>query len=254
MYYNDLIMKRILPVFLLLIIFTPCIYAHPHVYIDLCIEFEISGGGITGFRENWTILRQFGENIGIEYDMDNDRKFNEAETKRIKSELFDNIRKYNYYTYIGINGESYFPGKIRDFNAARLGNTTVLSFFVPCSLPAEKAGRIYELTVHDISRYVSFGLMYIDDPITDSFNYNIEIIRDGDFYSHSCDFGNAVLIITIKQNQNRNAVFNMPEPFAADQLEKLTSENTSPSETTSNPFIAEGIRIKDDNPNPFISY
>jgi len=39
-----------------------------------------------------------------------------------------------------------------------------------------------------------------------------------------------------------------------DQLVRLTPENAAPTETIINPFVSSGIRIKDDNPNPFMNY
>ena len=243
-------MKKIISILFLSAILIQILLAHPHVYIDLEIQFDVDEEGITGFRENWIILHQFGESIAVEYDADSDGVFNPEETERVKKELFDNIIKYNYYTYFDIGGKTYFPEAVRDFSVEKSGDNTVLSFFVPCRLPEPcKLEATYELTVHDISRYVSFGLKYIDDPFCDKIDYRIRIERDGNFYSHSCDFGNAVIIIDIC----RTGSSSYEEP-PLQNLVRLTQENKSPSETVRNPFLENGTRIQDDNPNPFISY
>ncbi|MDC7127025.1 MAG: DUF1007 family protein [Spirochaetales bacterium] len=247
-------MKRI--IFFILFTTLPllCLFAHPHVYIDLCLALEFDEQGLTGFSEQWTILRTFGQTLGPVYDKNSDGIFSLEETKKIKEEVFDNIIKYNYYTYLDVNGVTCFPANVENFSVEMVGDKISFSFFVPCRIYAEEDYQTYELTVHDISRYVSFGLMYIDDPYSKAIDYDIHIERDGDYYSHSCDFGNAVIFLEMKLAKVSEVDLSSKHIAVPDGLIRMTSQNISPRDTITNPFIKPGMRIKDDNPNPFISY
>lgn len=237
---------------MLIVIQLPFLHAHPHIYIDLSLEIATDKQGISGFWEDWTILKNFGENICTEYDIDNDGIFNSEETEVVRRDLFSNIAEYNYYTYLEINGTTYFPSEATDFSVRKTDGTATFRFFVPCRITSEEILNTYKLTILDLSKYVSFGIRYIDDPINESINYVIDIERTEEYYSHSNMFGNAIFLLKLKPPAR------IAEPAsiikAGDQLIKLNPENISPTETSSNPFFSPGVRVKDDNPNPFLTY
>jgi len=246
-------MKKIFILLLLFILPIPGVFAHPHIYIDLIIEIDIDEQGITGFWENWTIVREFGENIIIDYDKDNNGIFDEKETKTVRAELFDNIINYHYYTYLDIADTVYIPSEIKNFSVHKVAENTVFRFFIPCRIFSGEAGRTFKLSIIDWTKYVSFGLRYIDDPSTRSVRYNVSIDHYDDYYSHSSIFGNSNIVITMNQTEQsgKNA---LPTAASRSRMIKLTPENAAPTETITNPFISAGVKIKDDNPNPFVTY
>lgn len=246
-------MKKTLMLLFALTITIVGLSAHPHVYIDLTLELDIDENGLKGFWESWTILRQFGENIGSYYDRDGDGRFDQAESASIREELFDNIRAYNYYTYIEKDGRTFFPENIRDFSVRKSGTKTIMRFYVPARIKVQDNSEYFRLKIYDLSRYVSFGLIYIDDPPDPQLEHSIHIGRDDNVYSHSHDFGNAVLHIDMQRKAPFPAETSPDEHNAGESnLLILTPENSAPSTTGANPFLSEGVEIADDNNNPFL--
>lgn len=238
----------------LLLVLSQSIFSHPHLYIDLCLSVEMNEYGITGFWEEWRILRNFGKDLVIEYDKNNNGVFDAKEAKLLKEEVFDNIKKNNYYTYLDHPLGTFYPADATNFSASINLDGVVFSFFVPCKIEADNKYKSYELSIHDLSHYVSFGFVYMNDPYSSSIDYNIAIERDSSYYSHSCEFGNAVVIINMKLSNSsakprHDATAEIPKGML-----KMNKDNPFIKTTIKNPFLDKNTNIKAENTNPFLGY
>ena len=226
------------------------IWAHPHLYSDLSLSLDMETNGIKGFTQEWTLLRTFGQQIITLYDTDGSGFFDEEETEKIKRELFDNIEKYHFYTYLEVGSRTYFPETIQNFSVRIRGDQTVFCFYVPCEIQTSSRYSTIVLSIYDPSRYVSFGLLYIDDPVQEGVEYKVEIFRDSNVYSHSNMRGNAIIEIGMKKLSDNPGV---PESFCMENLIPLDNTNRGPENTIRNPFLDEGRRMNDGTANPFLT-
>ena len=56
----------------------PALWAHPHVFIDSSLEFEMSGRDCVGIVVSWTFDVVFSADIIGQFDKDRDGAFDEA--------------------------------------------------------------------------------------------------------------------------------------------------------------------------------
>ncbi len=241
--------KKLFVVFFL--IFTcNIIFAHPHLYIDMHIELDIDDYGLKGFWQDWTILKNFGEKIGIEYDQNGDGFFDQLEISQIENEVFRNIQKYNYFTRITIEGKEYLPLGVTDFQAEKLEGKTRYRFYVPCRINAVTRKKDFTIIIYDESLYVSFGLMQIIDPYNSNIDYSIYIAHDSNMYSHSNNLGNSVIEIFMGLS-DEGITEESPAPIEPVNLVFLDRDNREIIVSTGNPFTSFGINVGDGSGNPF---
>jgi len=235
---------------LFLSVFVSYMSAHPHLYIDMNVELDIDDGGLRGFWQDWTIQRSFGKKIGEIYDKNNNGRFDAEEIPLIEEEVFSNIRKYRYFTHISIGSSLFSPGEIRDFQAEKLDEHVRYRFYVPCLIPAEERKKDIEIVVYDESLYVSFGLTNISDPYNLNIDYDLAVARNGNIYSHSNDFGNAVIEIFMGKSEAAIGADNSTLYEESDLL-YIDPDRREVLVSTENPFVSFGINLGDGTGNPF---
>ncbi|NJB69119.1 ABC-type uncharacterized transport system substrate-binding protein [Desulfobaculum xiamenense] len=127
--------------------------AHPHVFADNAVTFVFDGGELTGIRLVWHFDEMFGATLLEDYDANHDGAFDAAERRTLKSEAFDNLRNYGYFTYLTVGGTRKPVSQVADFGAGVDGDGMYYSFVVPCRVPA---GTEVRLAVFDPEYYVDF--------------------------------------------------------------------------------------------------
>jgi ABC-type uncharacterized transport system substrate-binding protein len=93
-------MKKIL---FLGFIFINTIFSHPHLFIDLSLNLDISkkDKSIKTIQLEWLFDEMNSEIMIMDYDQNSDGIFDKKETAFFKHELFDYLMKeYGYYTLI----------------------------------------------------------------------------------------------------------------------------------------------------------
>jgi ABC-type uncharacterized transport system substrate-binding protein len=86
---------------LFLLLFTDIqVFSHPHTFIDAEVIFHTHNNTITAIEYSWTFDEMISRLIFTDYDINKDLKFCAKEIKRIKANTFDNLRGYNYFTYV----------------------------------------------------------------------------------------------------------------------------------------------------------
>ena len=72
---------------------------------------------------------------------------------------FDNLKGYNFFTHIRIDGQRFETGWATDFKALLEGGKLAYSFFIPCHVAAHVGFKKVEVAVYDGSfyTYVAYG-------------------------------------------------------------------------------------------------
>ena len=89
------------------VIIYPCgaVLGHPHVFISPKVTLRMEGYNIKKAGIRWVFDRMTSNSMMEYLDRDSDGKLSEKETRHIKKEVFPSLSKYDYYTFIRIDGE-----------------------------------------------------------------------------------------------------------------------------------------------------
>jgi ABC-type uncharacterized transport system substrate-binding protein len=128
--------------------------AHPHVFIDNRISVVFNDKGLAGFRHEWIFDEMFSSTIIREFDLDADGKFNEKEIKGLVKGAFSNLKEYNYFTDIAINGNQFKIKEFKDFHAEIDSGAMIYEFFLPCEVPVSRLIQEVTIAVYDPTYFV----------------------------------------------------------------------------------------------------
>ena len=92
-------MKR----FILILCLPLLSFAHPHMYVDVDITLSLKNKQIQTANIAWTFDDMNSQILLMDYDKNGDTKFDKKETLFFKSEVFDKLGEYEYYTHILID-------------------------------------------------------------------------------------------------------------------------------------------------------
>lgn len=127
--------------------------AHPHVFVDNAVAFEFNADGLAGIRVNWLFDDMFGTMIREDFDADGDGTFSKAEVAAVKKGAFSNLKHFDYFTFILIDGTPYKVTRVEQFDTGFKSGQLFYEFFVPCPVPAKGGAHTIRLRVHDPEYY-----------------------------------------------------------------------------------------------------
>ena len=121
--------------FIVFAILSLSLYAHPHMFIDTRLAFEIAGERLERLEITWYFDPLFTASIRGDFDEDGNGSFDEYETCQIREYAFSNLANYDYFTFVMTGGKTYVPQNIENFDAFMEDSQLVYRFSVPFSLP-----------------------------------------------------------------------------------------------------------------------
>jgi len=169
-------------IFLIVISFPPFfLVAHPHVFIDNRVSVLFNEKGLAGFKHEWTFDEMFSSTIIQEFDLNADGKFDEKEIKDVEKGAFSNLKEYNYFVNITINGKQFKIQEIKDFYAEIDSGVMVYEFFLPCEATATLGSKEVKIAVYDPTYFVQI-IWVSEDPFsfkdTSNVEFGHEVIED----------------------------------------------------------------------------
>lgn len=123
--------------------------AHPHVFIDGHLSAKMSQDGLVGFQLKWIFDDMMSSGVILDYDIDGDGVFNKKERQTVKSEVFDYLKNYNYFTEIEIDGKPFKIKHIQQFKPQILEGKLVYDFFIPCQVMVSSYKKVVKISVYD---------------------------------------------------------------------------------------------------------
>jgi ABC-type uncharacterized transport system substrate-binding protein len=123
--------RRALASLLFALCAAPALWAHPHVFIDSSLEFEMSGRDCVGIQVSWTFDVVFSADIIGQFDRDRDGSFDQAETATIQAKAFSNLRKYGYFTFVRKGSVRTCPDSVEGFRVSQSDGRVTYRFRVP---------------------------------------------------------------------------------------------------------------------------
>ena len=141
---------------------------------------------LVGLQVNWVFDEMFSSMIILDFDKNGNRRFEPSEIESVKEGAFENLREFDYFMHIKIDGKPFKVKYVKDFSAEITKGKMAYRFFVPCHVRAEESSKEIKLSIYDVTFYSSAFLE--KNPVTYEnqhayeVEYTIEKNRDEAYY------------------------------------------------------------------------
>lgn len=133
--------------------------AHPHVFLEVSLTVHFDEQGLSGLQEEWVFDEMFSAMIIEDYDANKDGMFTGDEIVRLENEVFENLKEFDYFTYIRIDEKPFVTRYVVDFKPGIRKDQLVFGFFVPCHVTAIAAAKKIRISIFDKSYYAAVGMI-----------------------------------------------------------------------------------------------
>lgn len=130
-------------------------FSHPHLFIETKVTIIFDEDGIAGIHSRWIFDEMYSAMLIKDYDSNKNGKLDKQEIESLRLGAFENIKKYEYFSYIKIDNKKYQVEKIEKFFAEIFLNKICYEFFIPCNITAKKTDRIVRISMYDITYYAN---------------------------------------------------------------------------------------------------
>ena len=171
---------------LLVLVWAGSAPAHPHVWVDCEVTPEFDAEGLVGFRQQWFLDEMFSTNIVVEALGEAKVTFSAEDQQIIKSYGFDNLKNFNYFTDIRIEGRPFEVAYATDFSCTFQDGKLVYSFFVPCRVAATATPKKVDIGIYDLTFYTDLYMtqcneaaaagLNVDCAVTDLEDVMLEVV------------------------------------------------------------------------------
>ncbi|WP_415715457.1 DUF1007 family protein [Maridesulfovibrio sp.] len=128
--------------------------AHPHVFVDCSLAFEFNDKGLAGVRQKWWFDEMFATMILGDFDKNHDNKLTPDEASALEQGAFVNLKNFNYFTRILVDGKEQSPIEAVEFKPTVEDGTLVYDFFVPLNI-TDSDKHVVMVAIFDESFYTS---------------------------------------------------------------------------------------------------
>ncbi|WP_419781415.1 DUF1007 family protein [Maridesulfovibrio sp.] len=128
--------------------------AHPHVFVDCSLTFEFNDKGLAGVRQKWWLDEMFSAMILGDFDKNHDSKLSPDEATALEQGAFVNLKNFNYFTRILVDGKEHTPVEAVQFKPSIEEGTLVYNFFVPLNI-SDGAKHVVMVAIYDESFYTA---------------------------------------------------------------------------------------------------
>jgi ABC-type uncharacterized transport system substrate-binding protein len=228
--------------------------AHPHLHFQNVVSVYSDANGLARMREEWTPKYGFGEVLAKRFDTNADGLLDAGELQVLRTQAFDQVSRFYYFTRVRIDGSDCLASRIEDFSASIRDGDLVYSFSVNLGIRADGKPHAIEVRVFDETNYVSFDLCDVLDPEPcAAASYELEIRQDPGIYSMSNPYGAAYFAINAwPAGAGPSSVSRLLGPESG--LIPFEESSPMPSTSAENPFLLDqGLFRTPQAVNPFLN-
>ncbi|TVR67260.1 MAG: DUF1007 family protein [Spirochaetaceae bacterium] len=126
--------------------------AHPHIWIDSRVELLLEEDRLPAVRAHWTFDAFFTQMILMDYGQARNGSFTAAQIEEIRRGAFQNLRHYNYFTMVRVDGREIPVERVENFHAYLDGeDDLVYQFDIPLNLEIGSTPRQVAIAMYDES-------------------------------------------------------------------------------------------------------
>lgn len=127
--------------------------AHPHAFVECGLTFVFDKEGLAGFRQRWVLDEMLTLTILEIVDANHDFAISPEESKKTGAMTKENLKEFNFYTGVRIDGKPFKVNYITDFKAEMEGDKLVYTFFTPCHVKAFRNFKRVKVAIYDKTFY-----------------------------------------------------------------------------------------------------
>lgn len=155
-------LRHAIPIICIFSITVP-LFAHPHVFIETSFEFVFDDAKLTGIAVIWSFDEIFSASVIIDHDHNKNHVFEEKESKSVERGAFSNLKNYDYFLHIDINGRQFKIKTVTDFKAVIVDRRIVYRFLIPLNIGAGMADAVVKIGCWDKDYFCD--VKYTDGPV-----------------------------------------------------------------------------------------
>lgn len=159
----------------------PRLEGHPHIWIDSRVEIILDGARISALRVHWTFDPFFTEMIVLDYGAPSDGTFSDAQISAIEQGAFQNLRHFDYFTMIRVDGREIPVERVERFFAyIDEDDSLVYQFEIPLDVDLNIRSRRLAISMYDESFFtdILFGDDYATVRRAERVRYRSELTRE----------------------------------------------------------------------------
>jgi len=137
------------------------VQAHPHVYVDTSLTFELSEKGLDSINQRWLFDEIFSNAVMSDLGVNAETLPTTIGQEKIRDGAFNYLGNYGYFTFIENNGKRIPVKETRGFTASLEEGRLVYNFSVPLNLPIDEISNL-RVAVFDKEYYSDILLMKDD--------------------------------------------------------------------------------------------
>lgn len=155
--------------------------AHPHVFIDNSATILFDKLGFAGVEAEWIFDEMFSGTIIQDFDENKDGEFSGVEIKEIEEGAFSNLKNFDYFTHMRVNGENFKVEQVENFTARIAEANVIYNFLIQCPVKSEDFYKEVEIAFYDKTYFVQM-LLKSEEPVafrdTSNIDFTYEIFND----------------------------------------------------------------------------
>ena len=159
---------------------------HAHVWIHHAVIVHFNQDGMAGFKQEWVFDEMFSNMIIHDFDKDQSGKLEPAEVEDVYKGAFSNLKNFEYFTHVKINGKRFKVEFVKDFNAKIVKKRVVYHFFVPCRVKATSSFKEIRIGIYDKSFYTNVTLLkdqiLFENDTGYEHHHNVELNKNEPYY------------------------------------------------------------------------
>lgn len=132
--------------------------AHPHVYVDASLTFELSEKGLDAIHQRWLFDEIFSNAIMSDLGLNAETLPTTIGQEKVREGAFNYLGNYGFFTFIENNGKQIPVKEAHGFKASLDEGRLVYNFTVPLNLPLGEISNL-RVAVFDKEYYSDILLM-----------------------------------------------------------------------------------------------
>ena len=153
-------------------------FAHPHVFVDATVKALFDEKGFTGIQNHWVYDEIYSSATIASADRNGDGKFSSEELGILKSIVFSEAVKNNYFNYIQLGSNFLKADPVQNFKASVKQGRLILDFVVGFSIPAGSDYIMLVIVVADPSNYIQVTTDMEKADVSAPENLDVEYFSD----------------------------------------------------------------------------
>lgn len=132
-------------------------FAHPHVFADVSLKIEVKNNQVNTVQISWHYDDMTSQILLMDYDKNRDGKFDKKESQFFKEQVFDTLKKYEYYTHIKVDGKKMpIDSHLKNFFLTFEKNKFVVNYLISLQDTPQKSS--IDIGFWDKEFYSSFDI------------------------------------------------------------------------------------------------